>query len=516
MPLYQRDNIPLERFVQLIPDLVYIQEFPSQRIIFINRKFTHILGYDKQDLIENDFRLDFAILKSDMVFSEEKMQELLRMAETEQTLAFNVQVKHQKGHTVLLRHRSLVLKSSNPEALFEMLCIAEDITTLQQTNELIHQQRNQLYEAEKIFKFGSWEWVMGDDLVTWSDGLLAVFGYDKGALPTNRLSYGFYQQHIPAYDLNKAIHYSLEAVTQKKSYYTFEHAIVDAKGVKKQLAVRGKCFLDDAGNVVKVIGTSADITQLKQYEIELEQKIEELSKSNKNLEQFAYIASHDLQEPLRKITAFGERLAEQLKQETGDESAFYIERILDASQRMRKLIDTILAYSRVTRSIETFEPVNLQPLLGDVLEDLEIKIQQSQASIHLDALPTIAGMPVQLHQLFQNLLSNALKFRKEGIQPCIRITATPVAIEELLNLKLPLDKPFWKITIEDNGIGFEAEYQEKIFVMFQRLHGQSVFEGSGLGLAICQKIAENHQGIIVAKGQPNEGASFMVYLPAVQ
>ncbi|WP_026994711.1 ATP-binding protein [Flectobacillus major] len=514
MPLYQRNHIPLERFIQLIPDLVYIQEFPSKKIIFINRRFTDILGYDKDDLIQNDFSLDFAIERADMSFSLEKIEELLHFPEMTQMLEFNVSLKHKNGTCVLLRHRSMILKSEKPDTVCEILNIAEDITLLQKTNDLAIQQKNQLIEAEKIFKYGSWELLKDAQFVTWSDGLFEVFGYDKNDFENNNMEYGFYQKHIPLHERPQVIELSLEAVAKKKSFYEFEHSIIDGKGVLKHIAVKGKCYVDSEGNLLKVLGTSADITQLKKYENELQQKVEALFQSNQDLEIFAYTASHDLQEPLRKITAFGERLLARCANDLNDDGKFYINRIVEATNRMKLLIDNLLSYSRVSRQpIEAFSHVNLNQVINHVLSDLEIVIAQKQAMIRVEALPTIQGIVMSVHQLFQNLIANSLKFTQESIIPVIEIKAQKVPLEEAVTLNLHSQKVYWKITLQDNGIGFEEEFEEQIFGLFQRIHGNTAFEGTGLGLSICKRIVENHQGIIQAQGKVNQGAIFSIYLP---
>ncbi|MDI9873300.1 sensor histidine kinase [Flectobacillus rivi] len=514
MPLYQRDNIPLEKFIQLIPDLVYIQEFPSKKITFMNRKFTDILGYQKEDLIQNDFSLDFALSESELMKWELRLEEYNKIINTGERIEYNIEVKHKNGSKVILRHRSMVLRSQSPEAQFEILHIAEDITQLQKHNELILQQRNQLNEAEKIFKYGSWEWYVGADTVRWSDGLYDVFGYDAKDFEVKEMTYGFYQKHIPVHEHEYTRSISEQSVQDKKNYYELEHSIIDAKGVFKYLAVKGKCYLDTQGNVTKVLGTSADITQIKNYELALEKKIEELFRSNQDLEQFAYIASHDLQEPLRKITAFANKLIERCADGLNEDGRFFVDRILYSSDRMKSLIDNLLAYSRISRNNIPlpFSEVNLNQIVQNAIGDLEIAVAKKNAQITVDDLPTIQAFPSQMHQLFLNLISNAIKFVDESTQPLVNIKVEEASLEEILRLKLT-ETQYWKISISDNGIGFEDEYKEKIFTMFHRVHGNAEFEGTGLGLAICAKIVENHQGHLSAQSTLQQGSVFTLYLP---
>lgn len=514
MPLYQRDNIPLDKFIQLIPDLVYIQEFPSKKITFINRKFSVILGYDKEDLIRNDFSIDFAMSQQELDRWALRIEDLHKIINTGESIEYNIELKHKNGSKLILRHRSMVLRSQNPESQFEILHIAEDITQLQQHNNLILQQKNQLNEAEKIFKYGSWEWYVGAETVRWSDGLLEVFGYNPHDFESKDLTFGFYQKHIPEHEREYTSSISNQSVSEKKTYYEFEHSIIDAKGEYKYLAIKGKCYLDDNGEVVKVLGTSADITQIKNYEVALEEKIKELFRSNQDLEQFAYIASHDLQEPLRKITAFANKLIERCADGLSEEGHFFIDRILSSSDRMKSLIDNLLAYSRISRNnlpLPSTE-VNLTQIIQNAIGDLELVISKKKAKIIVGDMPTIQAFASQMHQLFLNLISNAIKFVDENTPPQVSISANVASVEEILKLKL-VENKYWKISISDNGIGIEDEFKEHIFTMFHRIHGNAEFEGTGLGLAICKKIIENHFGAILVESNQNQGTTFTLFLP---
>jgi len=258
-----------------------------------------------------------------------------------------------------------------------------------------------------------------------------------------------------------------------------------------------------------------DITEIRSAQEELEQKVDDLNKSNRDLEQFAYVASHDLQEPLRKITSFGDRLKIKFSNELPPDAVEYINRMFDASLRMQKLIAELLLFSRLTRSTEPFQPTDLNEVLKDIMNDIDIKIQQSHANIRIGSLPVLDAVPTQMHQLFQNLILNSIKFQKSDIiVPEVEITAE---IKNGLEMGIRQAKRnYCKIEVKDNGIGFEQANAEKIFVLFQRLHGRSEFEGSGIGLSICKKIIENHNGMIYATGVENEGSVFTVILPIKQ
>ena len=238
----------------------------------------------------------------------------------------------------------------------------------------------------------------------------------------------------------------------------------------------------------------------------LEQKTTELTRSNAELEQFAYTASHDLQEPLRKIQAFGDRLVQKKGPDLGEDGQLYLERIKDAANRMQNLIQDLLSYSRISTKTKPFVKVNLDKIAQEVISDLEIRIEQSDAKIELEleGLPKIEADALQMHQLLQNLIGNALKFSRDNIQLIIHVSGELIGQDKC------------KIIIKDNGIGFDSQYAERIFGVFQRLHGRGKFEGSGIGLSIVRKIIDKHRGSIKATGIPNQGATFTIILPAYQ
>ncbi|MCY7349791.1 MAG: CHASE3 domain-containing protein [Cytophagaceae bacterium] len=248
---------------------------------------------------------------------------------------------------------------------------------------------------------------------------------------------------------------------------------------------------------------------------ELEQKVEVLNRSNAELEQFAYVASHDLQEPLRKIRAFGNKLV--LRHRTGldDEGRELLDKIESAAARMQKLIDDLLGFSRLVRPLDDQVPTDLNQVLTEVISDLSESIQNSKADLRVACLPTLNGYPTQMRQLFQNLLGNALKFSRTDLRPRIRVEYALLSGNEVPpdSSGRRINTTCHRISVIDNGIGFEPQYVEKIFVIFQRLHGRSEFTGTGIGLAICKRVVTNHGGFIEAQGKPGEGATFNVYLP---
>ncbi|HEY4335942.1 MAG TPA: PAS domain-containing protein [Puia sp.] len=285
-----------------------------------------------------------------------------------------------------------------------------------------------------------------------------------------------------------------------------------------------EAYRENDGSITGVIAVATDVT----HQVISRRKIEELvgertrllaeankslQKSNEELAQFAYIASHDLQEPIRKVSIFTQMLERSLGT-ISNQSKTYLDKIGASSQRMLALIRDVLAYSELSEKTQEFELVSLQKTVEDALTDLELQISQKGATLSCEELPSIEAIPLQMSQLFGNLLSNALKFTRPGVAPVIHITARRLSEQEATRLKLSDIGSLYDIEVRDNGIGFEQTHSDQIFSIFQRLHGKTEYQGTGIGLAICKKIALGHRGDIYAMGEPGKGATFHVILPA--
>lgn len=255
--------------------------------------------------------------------------------------------------------------------------------------------------------------------------------------------------------------------------------------------------------------------QLASYKEQLEEQVYQLNISNKELEQFAYVASHDLQEPLRKITSFNDLLQEQYKDELEGEGKLYLERIAFAANRMRKLITDLLEYSRAGRQKEDDEILQLDNVVNEVIDDLFVVVNEKNAEINIENLPEILGSYTDWRTVFQNLISNAIKFSKPDLNPKIHIK-TEIPSEDFIKLHLEdfdPDVTYYHITVEDNGIGFNQDYADKIFIIFQRLYGKDTYDGTGIGLAVCKKIFEKMEGIIFAESEEGKGSKFHMIFP---
>jgi signal transduction histidine kinase len=263
--------------------------------------------------------------------------------------------------------------------------------------------------------------------------------------------------------------------------------------------------LSQDGQIIGCVITMTDLTERKRAEQEVRRYARQLERSNKDLQDFAFVASHDLQEPLRKIRAFGSVLKQKYGPYLGEDGRDYIDRMQNAEERMRKMIEELLEYSRVSTKAQPFETVDINQIVQGVLSDLEVRILQTGGTVDVDPLPVIEADPMQMRQLLQNILSNALKFHQKNLPPRVRVKSETGDGGSQVRL-----------LIEDNGIGFSMQHADLIFQPFQRLHGRGEYEGSGIGLAICRLIAERHNGQITATSEPGQGSTFIITLPVRQ
>jgi PAS domain S-box-containing protein len=284
-----------------------------------------------------------------------------------------------------------------------------------------------------------------------------------------------------------------------------ERLVPDRLGRLHWLSMTLLPMRDQDGRVTSLLSVSQDITSRKQAEFRLKNYAAKLQNSNRELQDFAYVASHDLQEPLRKVYVFGDRLKAKFGNALPADGQQYLERMQESTRRMQTLINDLLAFSRVATQVHPFVLVNLADVAKEVLSDLELRIQQSGGRVEVGELPTLEADARQMRQLLQNLVGNALKFHQPNTPPAVQIRG------ELLP-----ESEACRITVTDAGIGFDEKYLDRIFQVFQRLHTRGTYEGTGIGLAICRKIVMHHNGEITAQSKPGEGATFIVTLPLQQ
>ncbi len=335
-----------------------------------------------------------------------------------------------------------------------------------------------LKEAQKIAQLGHWELDIVNNKLDWSDEIYRIFDLEPQQF---KATYEAFLESIHPDDremVNKAYSDSLK----NKTSYQIEHKLL-LKGEKiKYVLEKCNTSFDNDGKPLRSIGTVQDITGRKTAQIKLENTVNELERSNKELEQFAYVASHDLQEPLRKVKNFTELFAKKYSGVVDEKANQYINYITTGADRMQTLVLDLLSLSRVSTKGKEFVPTDLNETVKKVVENLQLSIEEYQAQLVIDELPLLKVDESQMIQVFQNLIGNSIKF-KSDIPPVIKIS-----VEE--------NNDNWEFSISDNGIGMDMKYKEKIFEVFQRLHTKEEYAGTGIGLAICKKIIERHKGTI--------------------
>ncbi|MVM28859.1 PAS domain-containing protein [Spirosoma sp. HMF4905] len=438
--------------------------------------------------------------------------------------------------------------------IYGLMQVAIDVTEQVIARQQIEAAESTLRNAIDLAELGTWSYDIATRRMTYSQRMLDWYGFDKPVVPIEEM--------IDAFDVpDQARHKRIpdHFVWNDEGVVDDEHAIINHRtGIQYIIHSVGKRIENDAGIAVRIEGTSRDVTLERNMQHMLERQVQErteeleaineelaanneelaaaseeveeanrgleeanlhLTRSNQNLEQFAYIASHDLQEPLRKIQQFGDLLRRRYTN-SSDEELLYLERMQSAASRMSLLIKDLLSFSRIsTRQVEPYS-VALNNVIEEAQDNLSVIIEESNAHIQVGILPTVQGDKIQLSQLFQNLLSNAIKFSRRAqasapMVPQIIIQASQLRTEDLPASVKPTrqTRMYHHIEVKDNGIGFDEKYTDRIFQVFQRLHSKNEFAGTGIGLAICHKVAANHGGAITATSQPGQGSTFSVYLP---
>lgn len=406
--------------------------------------------------------------------------------------------------------------------------------------------RNQLQKVERRFQMTFEQVAVGMAHVAldghWllvNQRLCDILGYSR-----EELLHTTFQAITSPQDLEENVVHVKKLLAGEITTYTTEKRYLKKEGSSIWIHLTASLARDEANNPHYFITVIEDIDARKQLELQLAREKErlqdlnanlesmvaqrtealnqasqvlsqnnaELQRSNQELQDFAYVASHDLQEPLRKIQAFGNLLEEEYGAALG-EGKMYVDRMRNASTRMRTLIQDLLTFSRVTTKAQPFVPVDLNEVVHDVIDDLEARLQSTQGTVEVATLPTVDADPHQMYQLFQNLIGNALKFHRPNTPPLVKVYATMQSdpVEALAQTD-----PAYIISVEDNGIGFDEKYLDRIFTMFQRLHGKNDYEGTGIGLAVVRKIVERHNGAITATSAEGKGATFLVTLPGTQ
>ncbi|WET03715.1 CHASE3 domain-containing protein [Flavobacterium sp. YJ01] len=386
--------------------------------------------------------------------------------------------------------------------------ISRDFERLKVFNKRLLISSGLIAESESIGNFSTWQWDLDADKIDYSDNQFRLLGFEPNSFVPSKETLLKYVHP----DDKDAVAKSIDEIIENKKVPFLYYKIVRPDFEVRYFKTAGKLVTDQQGSKI-LLGINFDITDEHLLNIELQERNKELEKSNKELASFNHVASHDLQEPLRKIQTFISRVSDADKEVMSESGKNYITKIEVSAKRMRVLIDDLLLFSRTNTTKKEFIKINLNELLDNAESELAEVIEDKKAVIKSNKLPKLSVIPYQIEQLFINLIGNSLKYSRPGVEPEISISSEKVSSSDYPEIVDQSVKKFHKITFTDNGMGFDPQFKETIFILFQRLHSKTEYPGTGIGLAICKKIVENHKGHITANSIMGEGSVFTVFLP---
>lgn len=511
------------------PLLKFFEHLPEEQLLELsktsNRKFyTHAINNTLDEQLRQSLELwkqnQLPLLSSDQLVMEDitlagyvrrkVWMKFLKQYTTDVELAFHV-----------LSELDEYQKEADTAAY--RIFIEMQVQKMEAVNRVLRHNENLYKQAQELTHIGNWSWTPDDGKIHWSDEMYRIYGLEP---QSEEIDIERFASFIHPEDRRTRIDQLKQSIeTHDTPAYIMR--IIKADGSIAVLSGNNEIIQDEGGKAISMLGTSRDITkeyylsqelerknnELQELNRSLESKNKELERSNKELSSFSYIASHDLQEPLRKIKTYSDLIVETESDTLPDQAKHYFNTITKSASRMQQLIQDILSFSQISTFSVEMKDVDLNITISEIVGHYDEQLRQQQLIIKVGKLPTVKGIPFQIMQLFQNLISNAIKYRKESAIPEIAITAELIGGDGLPDRDIDYIKKYHKIIISDNGIGFDSQYADKIFELFQRLHGRDEYSGTGVGLAICKKIIQNHGGHIYASGTPGVGSVFSVCLP---
>lgn len=497
-------SILKKRTVQDIdPNLSRLKMFVSTRDTLFNQamEIPSDLNYTKNSYI-------LKLLKNETTSSNNINSLVNELIKKESDTIRTQQNKHTKGIQDATETASVLALLSLFIFLLSYSKMNADIIAQIKANDELKFLNETFNNAEKIAGFGHWKVNLKTNVYTLSDNFYRLMGCDPQSFEPK---IEILSKYIHPEDIEEVmkVHYD-SLINREPTSIVFRYLLEN--GEIKYIKSIGSFRTNTKGDLVK-IGVSYDITDQYINTIKLSENNQKLIDINAELESFNSIVSHDLQEPLRKIQMFISRLETSEIDTLTDKGKDYFSKIRSSANRMQNLMIDLVNYARAVKGDRIFIKTDLNNLMKEVLEELSLNIEEKSAKIEVGNLPILNAIPFQIQQLFINLISNSLKYSKLDISPEISINEEEIKKSFLNDDKLIDSNSFYKISIKDNGIGFRQEHAEGIFILFKRLETENSYSGTGLGLAICKKIVENHNGFIVAFGEPNIGAQFVIYLP---
>jgi PAS domain S-box-containing protein len=522
----EKELLDNKNFIQKIadaaPSIISAYNIHTGKYLFLNQAFEKILGYKKEEVIEGGLPFLISLVHPDDLNTiAERNARAIEMvnhpdyrSDNEVIMEFSYRIMHKNGGYRWLQTYGTVFDRNADNEVEHVLNISADITEMLETERKVKEQEHfiqQVADASPtvLYLFD----VKTASIIYINKEIENVLGYTPGdiiAMGGKIIPQIFHPEDAAQLDVRIKEYNNPET---PKFLFQFECRLKNRKGEWCWFLIREVAFRRNMkGKVSEVLGAALDITSRKEMEDKLHHQTIALQQSNTSLEEFAYVASHDLKEPLRKISTFSDRVLTTYKMALPQDGQNYLEKIMDSSRRMQQLIDDLLSISMISGE-KNFRRHNLKVLAEEALQTLEHKIEEKKAVIHLQELPEATVIPSQFRQLFQNLLSNSLKFSSKEVNPQISVTYAVLKPHEVAHFHVNKAARYLQLQIADNGIGFDKVFAEKIFTIFQRLHNRSQYEGTGIGLAICKRIVENHGGVIFASGVQQKGATFTIIIP---